>query len=87
MASEQRDGGPAFPQVRTVPRHTSGLLYDEYNANADVVTSTPGMSLRDWFAGEALKGLLHDRELHDIPACASEKAYTFADAMLEAREK
>jgi hypothetical protein len=44
----------------------------------------PGMTLRDWFAGQALMGFLAAGE------CGSgwaDDAYEMADAMLKAREK
>jgi hypothetical protein len=61
----------------------------------------PGMELRDYFAGQALVGLItqtiiaeaaqaamksaemHDISVHDVIA---RSAYTYADAMLAARE-
>ena len=45
---------------------------------------TPGMSLRDWFAGQALAGMLANEHLYCQPA--ADDAYKFADAMLAARE-
>lgn len=47
-----------------------------------------GMSQRDWFAGQALQGLITtDRQFtHSIPAVAR-LAYDYADAMLAARRK
>lgn len=47
----------------------------------------PGMSLRDYFAAEAMQALIahYGDEGHDAK-CAS-LAYGFADAMLEEREK
>ena len=45
-----------------------------------------GMSLRDWFAGQALAGLLlwnNDVTMQDM----ARTAYIFADAMLTVREK
>jgi len=57
-----------------------------------------GMSLRDWFAGHALVGLLSSRESQlalyrdaskegkDSADYASEAAYEMADAMLTARK-
>ena len=52
---------------------------------------TPGMTLRDWFAGQALAQLVHRREMTELetyskPDLASE-AYHYADAMLAAREQ
>ena len=43
------------------------------------------MSLRDWFAGQALVGALHYREHLDYPEMAAD-AYAVADAMLKERE-
>lgn len=54
-----------------------------------------GMSLRDYFAGAALSGMLGDLEMmrtmadHDNavrPAMVATFAYSFADAMLKERE-
>jgi hypothetical protein len=62
------DGGPTYPVV--VP--SEGAVW-EY-----------GMTLRDWFAGQALAGLLaHTGESERNRAVA---AYRYADAMLRARE-
>lgn len=47
----------------------------------------PGMSLRDWFAGQALAGLYasgpHDCDQHGM----AHDAYLAADAMLAERER
>lgn len=74
----KNDGGPAFP---------SGVLGDCREADLDAIYT--GMSLRDWFAGQALAGiqanphfdLVHGEEY------TAERAYAYADAMLSAREK
>lgn len=75
--SKVNDGGPAFPVV--VP--------------TDFQFAEDGMTLRDWFAGQALTGLLaHQQEdgsgfLHELgPGAAAHQAYRFADAMLRARQ-
>ncbi len=45
-----------------------------------------GMTLRDWFAGQALAGML-DRA-YGIPVnVIAERSYQMADAMLSARER
>lgn len=58
--------------------------------------ASSGMTLRDWFAGQALAGLIRNRDaLHvlngapDFPVKANvaEAAYSIADAMLAARAK
>jgi hypothetical protein len=53
----------------------------------------PGMSLRDWFAGQSIAGLLfmvsagkHDLMHHGHKGLA-EEAYRVADAMLKARKQ
>ncbi len=57
--------------------------------------SEGGMSLRDWFASQALAGLASDgqaisqiaREGADPAAVTARTAYAMADAMLAEREK
>lgn len=66
------DGGPAFP-------------HDNQELGGGHRTAQPGMSLRDWFAGQALVGLLHPGYETDSMN-APEHAYRLADAMLAARE-
>jgi hypothetical protein len=75
----ERDGGPAFPRVG------EGFGNPRYDA--------PGMTLRDWFAGQAMAAALGaflsdpkgqpDARNKDIIAASS---YAIADAMLAARE-
>jgi hypothetical protein len=74
------DGGPAFPHVSRPVGH----------GFSEQIT-TGGMSLRDWFAGQALTGMISsapivDRTAVDKPGWAR-VAFAFADAMLKAREK
>lgn len=45
-----------------------------------------GMSLRDWFAGQALVGLLASNTDYAGPDAPAVEAYQVADAMLEARK-
>lgn len=74
-----KDGGPAFPRVTSdCDDHDGVTQYD----------GVPGMSLRDYFAGQAMMGMLSNREEHmafDRDSCAGE-SYRYADAMLRARE-
>lgn len=69
------DGGPAFPCF-------------EQKEGWTTLQPIGGMSLRDWYAGMALQGLLarpdhYEWELIDVAASDS---YRYADAMLKARE-
>jgi hypothetical protein len=66
-------GGPAFP-IADVP-YPNGNVQHGWN----------GMTLRDWFAGQALAGLTADPDMPTFHKCA-EIAYACADAMLRARE-
>ncbi|MEY9098853.1 hypothetical protein ABIA24_001762 [Sinorhizobium fredii] len=80
MAS-MNTGGPAFPR----PAGTNGAPHpsDRWENNAQ-----GGMSLRDWFAGQALAGYLAADQLNHVGAdLAAECAYRYADAMLAEREK
>lgn len=43
------------------------------------------MSLRDYFAGQAVTGLLADTEINEPPEAFASAAYTMADAMLAER--
>ncbi|MBX5001849.1 hypothetical protein HJB72_28415 [Rhizobium lentis] len=50
--------------------------------------SKEGMSLRDWFAGQALNGLLaseSDDQIYPTLGCA-QRAYAMADAMISVRK-
>lgn len=51
--------------------------------------SIEGMSLRDWFAGQALAGLSakHGTVLGDDGEWVAMQAYAYADAMIEERSK
>jgi hypothetical protein len=74
MAGKIDDGGSAFPGSADT---AEGHQMREY-----------GMSLRDWFAGQALAGMQSQykagRLRHDY---AATDAYAFADAMLAARRQ
>ncbi len=68
----KNDGGPAFPQ-KTVP--------------SEEISRFPGMSLRDWFAGQVLAGFVHDKHEIDTYEKVAIKSYRAADAMLAERSK
>lgn len=62
------EGGPAFPCAEQ--RAPDGSL---------LVHAYPGMSLRDWFAGQALSQTIGSEEHR------ADHAYRIADAMIAAR--
>ncbi len=82
--SQINNGGPAFP-VSTRPMGTE----EGYGHQDGATTWQYGvMTLRDYFAAQALTGFLHNtdrRSLVDIQE-VTHSAYKLADAMLKARE-
>lgn len=73
MADNIDDGGPAFPVA-------------EDHKIASEFTWTQGLSIRDYFAAAALRGLLNNESIPKDAAAFAVDAYRFADAMLEARK-
>ena len=77
MSARVNDGGPAFPCA--FPEMGGGM--------------TPGMSLHDWFAGQAMVGIMNGSgkitvdgvSVKATPENIAAAAYTVADAMLAAR--
>lgn len=77
----KHNGGPAFPLDN--PR----MLED-----GDLFKQFPGMSLRDWFAGQALAGWLAsyagaDPDMTPDPTSTAALCYRIADAMIKAGER
>lgn len=69
MSAAIDDGGPAF----AAGYHPNGNSADQ-----------SGMTLRDWFAGQAMIGMLASPNARNW--CA-EDSYVYADAMIAARNK
>ena len=91
--STKDNGGSAFP-TRFITHNTFVSDAHGVGTAVPVYSDAPGMSLRDWFAGQALAGLLASTAHPDStgPDCASQsswaaQAYSLADAMIEARSK
>ena len=77
MTAPIDNGGPAFPTIGNIA-HNSDWLSDD------------GMTLRDWFAGQALAYSMDvatevGRDADPAALCAS-IAYGIADAMIAARK-
>lgn len=71
---EKQDGGPAFPTDHDYGSHGRQTV--------------EGMSLRDWFAGQALVGIISTDCSHAMNVNhRSELAYRIADAMIAARNE
>jgi hypothetical protein len=70
--SAVNDGGQAFP---------SAALFDQ------AIVDTKGMTMRDWFAGQALAGMMaHKDSAKWTRNEVAGDCYAYADAMLKARE-
>lgn len=70
MSAAPKDGGPAFPNMPD-------------GAGDKWQTWDEGMSLRDYFAGQAIIALAHDSSANLVRD--ADVAYQIADAMLAAR--
>jgi hypothetical protein len=83
MLMKTTDGGPAFPRSASDARNVFG----EMSGNS----TYPGMTLRDWFAGQAIMGLMcretFESGSSEVFSDNALAAYNVADAMLEIREK
>jgi hypothetical protein len=81
--ADVKNGGPAFPRL--------AAYIDCGGDDKEYVAAQEGMSLRDYFAGQALVGFMaHPKAPPIEPADAKKLAadsYDVADAMIAAREK
>lgn len=86
MNETKNDGGPAFP--------TQWMDFQPLTGEQVVREQYAGLTMRDWFAGKALVGILSNHELllmmdklskESTAKVASANAYQIADAMLKAR--
>jgi hypothetical protein len=75
MTDKIDDGGSAFARP---------MSHDGDGPRADAFPAQDGMSLRDYFAGQALAGLLVNDTDTKIVDTATD-AYRIADAMIKAR--
>lgn len=71
---DEPDNPPAFPSERYTPTGYGARRHD-----------IPGMSLRDWFAGQALTGWVSDGLPREPDRVVAQVCYEIADAMLAAR--
>jgi hypothetical protein len=83
MKEQIDDGGSAFPGISD-----SRCGYDEHREPYTAFESIPGMSLRDWFAGQALAHpYTQVEDACNHAAKTAHWAYELADAMLAARKE
>jgi hypothetical protein len=70
-------GGHAFPHQLDIPNE-DGI---------NIRHRSRGMTLRDWYAGMAMQGMLAGREAPLTPHEWATCAYALADAMIQERSK
>lgn len=71
---EPNDGGPAFPRPYSMVLGTGHQFWEQ-----------DGMTLRDWFAGQALASVTYTLGA-EIDDSVAKRCYEIADAMIAARE-
>ena len=78
-----KSGGPAFPRP---------ISTDDHEHSCNISYDQTGMTLRDWFAGQALVGFLGadpeyppEVDPHKRPVIAAITCYLLADAMIAER--
>jgi hypothetical protein len=94
MNTQPNDGGPAFPGIAGAEGRGNITCSLGPNGETEWIYHNPGMTLRDYFAGQALQGYLAGRNNNqsENPSNfqalkASIDCYGYADAMLAARER
>lgn len=83
MSAQINDGGPAFPRAGFLSEiETPERVIAQYENKPE-----QGMTLRDYFAGQALAGILTRKESDGwTNREVASDCYSYADAMLAARE-
>jgi len=81
--NKHNDGGPAHPHGQQIIR------VDTYLGRESDVSDEfyPGMSLRDYFAGQALAGMRAKPYFDQSAEKTADLAYADADAMIAARDR
>lgn len=88
----KENGGPAFPGKNSSIMYPVDLPREVIEKIKKIESFDNGMTLRDWFAGMALQGMISTKRFveHD-PRTVMEDftkwAYYFSDSMLEERSK
>lgn len=86
-----KDGGPMFPSPDIISSMPEGTGF------RTIRTPQPGITVRQWYAGMAMQGIVSNKDLclaitqevgdEYMGAGVAKAAYEFADAMLAEREK
>lgn len=94
LSREPIAGASGAPRVRRYDLSGREIPQDEWGLNPALPPApppspslVPGLTLRDWFAGQALVGIYSGQTLDGArPGEVARDAYAMADAMLKARE-
>lgn len=88
MSDKIKDGGPAFPCPANPDEGHTSPVTGEWVDTSEFATASTGMTLRDWFAGQALAHRFTTADGADTESAVdvARWAYIIADAMLAARE-
>ena len=76
MSAQINDGGPAFPTI-----------YPALDPRASGFQTEQGLTLRDWFAGQAIASMSFSTMQKSSIKEIANHAYALADAMLSARKE
>lgn len=87
MKTKPNDGGPAFPQPG-LPYFRDGIPQNPNEGYGWAVTPAPGMTLRQYYAGQAMQGLIiHNDYGHVSNEDLAKGAVAHADALIAELEK
>lgn len=64
--SQQDDGGPFFPSIRSEDSDGNSAPVTDSCSLGTYIRSTGGVSLRDWFAGRAMQALIEANQLEQF---------------------
>jgi len=70
---------------KDIQAYSSRKAYTKPGSYAVLERPTNGMTLRDYFAGQALAGMMCNPEAFNNPSKAAAWSYQFVDEMLKAR--
>ena len=94
MSAPINDGGPAFSSPGILAHDPEGNPQNPWGGYGWAQDPQPGMSLRDWLAGQALAGWLASYGPEALHPCevggekpVAEFSYQIADAMIATRAK
>jgi hypothetical protein len=77
MSTSINDGGPVYPTTTRAAKEGDSIKFNV----------THGITLRDYFAGQALAGILASANFGNVKDWIGAKAYEVADSMIAARER